>query len=143
MTRTFNDNWAVRGIHTPGDAYAAAATAGTWVNMQGYRRVAFLGYVGELDGDFTMAAYEATDDSGTDAQALDGITDSFVNGTDEDRVGILEVREVDLSDGYTHVTVYVTPTATDAFSCLAVLGEPYDAPVSNATTDGVAFNTGE
>lgn len=143
MTRTFNDNWAVRPVHTPGDAYAAAATAGTWHSMVGYRRCTFIPFVGELDGDLTVAAYEAQDAAGTGAQALAGITDSFVNGTDEDRVGILEVREADLSDGYTHVTCYVTPTATDAFSCIAVLGEPYEAPVSNATTDGVAFNTGE
>lgn len=141
--RTLNDNLAVRMVHTPGDAYAAAATAGTWHSMVGFRRVMFVPLVGELDGDLTVAAYEATDSSGTGAQALSGITDSFVNGTDEDRVGILEVRDTDLSAGFSYVTVYVTPTATDAFGCVAIFSEPHDAPVANTTTYDVAFNTGE
>ena len=79
----------------------------------------------------------------SDAQAITGLSDSFVNGTDESRVGLIEVRDADLSDGYRYVTVQVTPAATDGYACIAVLGEPYEAPVSNATTDGVAFNVGE
>ncbi|MCC6361852.1 MAG: hypothetical protein IT450_24215 [Phycisphaerales bacterium] len=141
--RTLNDNLAIRMIHTPGGDYAAAAVDGTWVSMAGYRRILFVSLAGGLDGNIAVAAYEATDAAGSDAQALSGLSDSFVNGTDEDRVGLIEVRDVDLSDGFGYVTIRVTPAATDPYSCIAILGEPITAPVSNATTDDVAFNTGE
>jgi len=141
--RTLNENLAVRMIHTPGGDYAAAAVDGTWVDMTGYRRCLFVSLAGGLDGDIAVAVYEATDATGDSAQALSGLADSFVNGTDEDRVGLIEVRDTDLSDGFSFVTVRVTPAATDPFSAIAILGEPYSAPVSNATTDDVAFNTGE
>ena len=142
MTRTFNDNWAVRAVGSPA-TWAAAAMYTDWVAIAGFRRCVFLPQNGELDGDMVIAVYEATDASGTSAQAISGLTDSFVNGTDEDRVGIIEVRDVDMSDGYTHLALLVTPAATDSFACVAVLGESYEAPVSNATTDGVAWIVGE
>jgi hypothetical protein len=142
MTRTFNDDWAVRLVGSPA-TWAAAAVYTDWTPIAGFRRCAFIVGNGELDDDLAMAVYEATDASGTDAQAISGISDSFVNGTDEDRAGIFEVRDSDMSDGYTHLALLVTPAATDTFCAFAILGEAYSYPVSNATTDGVAFVTGE
>jgi len=140
--RTFNDNHAVRLIGSPAE-WAAAAAYTDWVPIAGYRRCTFLVGNGELDADMALAVYEATDASGTDAQAISGLADSFVDGTDEDRAGILEVRDVDMSDGFTHLALLVTPGAADSFCAFAVLSEGYTMPASNATTDGVAFVTGE
>lgn len=142
MPRTFNENNAVRMIHTPA-TYAAAAVYGDWVSMVGYRRCTFICLAGELDDDIAIAAYQAADATGTDPEALSGLSESFVNGTDESRVGIIEVREADIDNDHPYVGVKVTPAATDGFACIAVLSEPYEVPVSNATTDGVAFNVGE
>lgn len=142
MARTFNDNWAVRLVGTPG-TWAASAVYTDFVSMVGYRRCAFIVGNGDLDDDLDVKVYEAKDDSGTDAQAIAGLTDAFVNGTDEERAGIIEVREADLSDGYTHVGLLVTPAATDSFCAFALLGEAYQNPVSNGTEDGVAWIVGE
>lgn len=141
--RTLNEKLAIRMIHTPGGDYAVAAVDGTWVDMTGFRRCLFVSLVGALDADLNVAVYEAKDDAGDGAQAISGLSDKFDNDSDEDRVGLIEVRDVDLSESYTHVTLRVTPGATDPFSAIAILSEPYAAPVSNDTADGVAFNTGE
>jgi hypothetical protein len=142
MPRTFNENNAVRMIHTPG-SHAASAHYGEWVDMTGYRRCTFIMSAGELDGDMAVAAYRDSDGAASDPEALSGLSESFVNGTDESRVGIIEVREADLDADHPYVTIAVTPTAADGFACIAVLSEPYEVPVSNETTDGVAFNVGE
>lgn len=142
MTRSFNDDWAVRLVGSPA-SWANAAVYTDWVAIAGYRRCVFLVGNGELDADMTLAVYEATSAAGAGAQAISGLSASFVNGTDEDRAGILEVRDSDMSAGYTHLALLVTPGAADSFCAFAVLGEALDYPVSNATTDGVAFVTGE
>jgi hypothetical protein len=98
---------------------------------------------GELDGNMVVQVQEATSAAGAGAQNLSGLTGTFTNGTDEGRVGLIEVRQEDLSSGYTHVSLLVTPTATDSFAAVAILDELYEAPAGNATTDGVAFNVGE
>jgi hypothetical protein len=142
MERTFNDNHAVRLVGSPA-AWAAAAVYTDWTSMVGFRRCTFLVGNGELDANMAMAVYEAKDATGTDAQAISGLSDTFHNGADEDRAGIIEVRDTDLTVGYPYVALLVTPGAADSFCAFAVLGEPYDLPCSNTTTDGVAFVTGE
>lgn len=139
--RTFSKTFAVRMVHTPGDAYAAAATDGTWVDMTGFRRCVFLPMAGELDGDLAMSVYEATSAAGAGAQEVDGtnLADSFVNGTDEDLPGVFEVRADDLTTGYNYVTLRATPTSTDAFGCLALLYDAYEEPVTNTVATHVAF----
>ena len=140
--RTINENYAFRLVSTPG-SHAANAHYGEWIDMLGFRRCLFVAVAGELDADLDVAVYEATSSDGDDAAAITGLSDDFANGTDESRVGLVEVRDSDLSDGFRYVTLQVTPGAADGYACIAVLGEPYEAPVSNATTDGVAFNVGE
>lgn len=143
MTRTFNDNWAVRAVHTPDDAYATGITYGTWVNMQGFRRCAFIPQVGALTGDTTIRVYEATDNAGTGAAEVDtALRATFADGTDDALPGIIEVRDSDLTAGYNWVTITVASAGQDPFSAVAILGEPYDAPVDNSGTY-CAFNTGE
>lgn len=142
MERTFNEAHAVRLIGSPG-AWAAAAVYTDWTSMVGFRRMTFIVGNGELDANMAIAAYEAQDASGTGAQALSGLSNTFHNGADEDRAGIIEVRDTDLTVGYPYVALLVTPGAEDSFCAFAILGEPYEMPCSNETTDGVAFNTGE
>lgn len=140
--RTFNDNHAVRMAGTPA-TWAAAAVHGNWIAVAGYRRFTFITLNGELDGNLVAAVYKATDSSGTGAAALSGLTGTFTNGTDEARVGIIEVRDSDLGTDTTHISLRVTPGATDSFAAVCILSEPYELPVSNATTNGVAYNVGE
>ena len=94
MTRTFNENNAVRMVHTPDDAYDTVATYGTWINMQGFRRVTFIPLAAGLSGNIVCKPYEATDASGTNAAEIDtALAGTFANGTDENLPGIIEVRD--------------------------------------------------
>lgn len=141
--RTLNENLGIRAIATPGTYASGYAQAGSYVSLQEYERVLFVCMNGELDANMPVAILEAQDANGTGAQAISGLAGTFTNGTDEGRVGLIEVRDADLSEGFTHVTVRVTPGAADSFSAFAVLGDPYQLPASNGTAEGVAFNVGE
>jgi hypothetical protein len=136
--RTLSEAFAVRMAATPA-TWAAAANYGNWIGLQGYEGALFICGNGELDGNMTVALYEATDDEGAGAQALTGVTESFANGTDEARVGLFEIRADQLTAGFTHVALRCTPGATDSFAGYAVLFGGHNLPASNETTDGVAF----
>jgi len=137
-TTSENFKYAVAG--TPG-TWAAAAVYGSWVQLAGVaRRAQLIAVNGELDANMTVAVYEATDASGTGAQALTGLTGTFHNGADEGLLGLIEVRDDDLSDGYDYIAVLCTPGATDTFAAVWQLGELYSYPADNSTA---AFDTGE
>lgn len=140
MRGTFFENNAIRVAGSPG-SWAAAGVYGNFIDVTGFRRIVFLLLNGELDGDMAFKVYEATDSGGTDAQEVDsGLRNSFVNGTDENRIAGIEVLSEDLTTGYPFVGLLVTPTAADTFAAVAILAEPYGSElVSNETTDGVAF----
>lgn len=146
--RTLNENLAIRMGGTPA-TWAAAAVYGNWVQLKGKaRRALGIALSGELDGDLAVEVFEATDSSGTGAQELNaaaGVTDgeSFANGTDESRVGLIEVLADDLSSGYTHIAFKVTPAATDGFAGVWILSDLYEYPAENTEDDGVAFVAGE
>jgi len=142
MTRTFDDNWAVRIVHTPDDAYDTAENYGTWVDMRGFRRCSFLPISGALDGNTVCKVYEATSAAGADAAEIDtALRGTFANGSDDALPGIITVLESDLTAGYNYVTLSVASAGQDPFACVAVLGEPYEAPVDNSGTY-CAFNLG-
>jgi hypothetical protein len=141
--RTLNDNLAIRAVATPGSYSSGVAQAGSYVSLVDYRRVLFVCMNGELDADMPVIVLEAQDANGTGAQTIAALTGTFTNGTDEGRVGLIEVRDDDLSDGFTHVTLRVTPGAADSFSAVAILGEGSEQPAANASANGVAFNVGE
>lgn len=143
---TLSDMLAVRMGATPATWAANNGTYGNWVQLKGKaRRALCIVLNGELDGDLLMELFEATDSSGTSAQELSGITagQSFINGTDEGKVGVFEVLADDLSDGFSHVAVRPTPAATDTFAAVWILGDLYEYPAANAAADGVTFVTGE
>jgi hypothetical protein len=142
MMRTFNQNNAIRMINTAA-TYAAAAVYGSWLSMVGYDRCTVIGVVGAMSADVVMAIYEATDASGSDAQALTGLTGTFTNNEDEGLPGLIEVRAADLSDGFTHITALVTPAASASFGSLGIFSGAYAMPVTNTEDTHVAFNVGE
>jgi hypothetical protein len=109
--------------------------------MQGFRRCTFIPLVAGLSGDIVCKPYEATDSSGSNPAEIDtALAGTFANGTDENLPGIIEVRDSDLTADYNFVTLQVTPAAGDPFACVAILSEPYEAPVTNTVNTHVAFN---
>lgn len=141
--RTLNEHLAVRMVGTPA-SYADFTTNLTWVDLTGYNRALFIVGNGELDGNMVFTVKQASASDGTGAKDLDTtLTGTFTNGTDEGRVGLIEVRASDLDEGFPYITLEINPGAADTAFAIAVL-EGYTAdPVANGTANGVAFNVGE
>lgn len=137
FAHTIRENFDIAVGGSPA-TYSAAAQATNWVQLAGVGRQALLVCLaGELDADMTVAVYEATDNAGSGAQAIAGLTGTFTNGTDEGGYGLITVASEDLSDGYDFVTAYVTPGATDAFACVWVIGQLHEYAADNSDA---AFN---
>ncbi len=140
--RTLNDNLAVRQALNPA-SYAAVAVTGNWIGMRGFRRCLFVINLGVTAGDVVVQVREATSAGGAGAQNITGLT-GILGSTDDGKLGIIEVRDVDLSAGFTHLALVVTPAEAATFlAATALLGEPYSAPVPNAPANNVVFNVGE
>lgn len=139
---TFFENFKIAVAGSPG-TYTATPQFTEWVQLAGVARNASLVMLaGELDGDVTCEIYEATDALGTGAQELTDVTtgETFTNGVSEGGWGGITVRDDQLSDGYTHVAAYVTPTATDALAGCWILGSAYDYPVDNDAAEFLVIN---
>lgn len=142
--RTLSQNLTTRMMGTPG-TWAAAAVFTRWVQLGKVgRRALIIAGNGELDANMLIEVFEATDDTGSNATELTDITTgkNFVNGTDEGLVGIIEVLDTNLDEGYDYIGLRVTPGATDTFAAFVIIGDLYEAPAANDTGDGVAFNVG-
>lgn len=138
--RTMFDNLQFLQGGTPGSWAANADSYGNWVELAGVGRQAVLIVSnGELDSNMLIEVFEAQDAAGTGAQELSGVTTgkTFTNGTDEGKIGIIVVRDSDLSDGFSHVAVRPTPGAADSFAAFWVIGDLYEAPADNS---GAAFS---
>lgn len=142
--RTLTQNLTARMMGTPGP-WAAAAVFTRWVQLGKVgRRALIIAGNGELDANMLIEVFQATDSSGTNAAELTAITTgvTFVNGTDEGHIGIIEVLDTNLSEGYDYIGLRVTPGAADTFAAFVLIGDLYDAPAENAVADGVTFNVG-
>lgn len=135
--RTISQDLAFRVLTTPYQ-FATVPTDLTFVSLVEARRAALVLMPAALTGAVTVAVIEATDDAGTDAQVITGLSQSYTD-TQDGLQGVFEVLDSDLSDGYTHVTLRVTPAAANTFAAYALLGDFDELPASNTTTDGVAF----
>lgn len=138
VLHTITQGLEFRNLTTP-HQFAAEATDLTYVSLVEARR-AVLGIQNQsLAANATVAVIEAKDSGGTDAQAISGLSGTLTDGTDDGLMALFEVLDGDLSDGYTHVTLRVTPGATDTFAAFALLGALNERPASNLVADGVAF----
>jgi len=141
MRNILSENWALRVAHVPGTV-PASITYGNWIDVTGYREISFVANCAALDDDCDLTVYENSTNSSSGATAVAGATDDFINGTDENRIGVIELDVSKLGDGKNYVALAVTPaSALNFFSANALLGSANRSPVSNGTADGVAWTT--
>lgn len=119
------------------DAYGTGAVTGDWVDMRIFRRVMFIFQAGDLGTSATVdgAVQEATDSSGTNAQAMSpakAITQLTKVGTDDNKQAVIEVHAYELSAGFTHVAPVLTVgvAASDA-GVIGLAGVPRYHPASD------------
>jgi hypothetical protein len=126
---------------SPQSIASATATDGPWVDMKEVRRFGGKALVTDAsDGTtLTVKIQEATDNSGTGAQALTTVTVT-ADGT-QDLMGIVEIRETEMStdDGYTYVNLQFQHDEGSALDCAAIYSVlPYKHQLSDTkSTDTV------
>lgn len=136
---TLNKNLAVRQSHVTGTV-PASSVYGNWIDVRGYDRVMFVAQVQTLDDDCDLTVYQnsAAQDSG--AAIVTGATDDFINGTDENRAGVIEIGTGNLTDGNYYVALRVTPASALAFfGAVAYLTKAHSEPVANGTAENIAW----
>lgn len=134
---TITQELGFRNLTTPYQ-FAAEATDLTYIDLTEARRAVLALQPAALSANATVAVIEAKDASGTDAQAITGLSATLTDGTDDGKLALFEVLDGDLSSGFSHVTLRVTPGGTDTFGAFALVGDLHEYPASNASADGVA-----
>jgi hypothetical protein len=109
------------------DATAAGTASTDWVSLADFVSIMAIALAGTLGTSATFDAKieEAQDSSGTGAQDLSGKAAAQLTqaGTDQsDKQIIFNVRENDLSEGFTHVRLTLTVGTATSDACGLILG---------------------
>jgi len=133
-----SDRARLMGVIDP-DAYGTGTYTTGWVSAADYRNLLALVSAGDLGTSATIDAKieEAEDNSGTNSQDLGkSITQLTQSGTDDsNKQDVINVRDDELSDGYTHIRLSITVGTASSDAAGYVFG--FDAryePETDATT---------
>lgn len=133
-----SDRARVMGVIDP-DAYGTGTETTGWVDASEYGNLLAIVMAGTLGASATLDAKieEATDSSGSDSQDLSSksITQLTKAGSDDDKQALINVRQDELSDGYTHVRLSMTvgTASSDAGAVLLGFDARYE-PETDATS---------
>lgn len=131
-----------------GTTGTADGNLSTFIDMTGFRRALFaIQVASNIAANIVVKARVAEDAAGTDAEDIlnrDGestIGGTFTNGTDDGKIGLIEVQRDRLAGQANHfVGLHVAPGGSDAtITVMAILDQGVDAPVSVAA---LAFAVG-
>ncbi len=137
-----SDKAAVVGAADPAVGTSAISTG--WIKAADFHQFMAVAMAGALGASATFDAKieEASDDSGTGAQDLTGktITQLTKAGDDDsNKQAIINLRPDELSEGFTHFRLTVTPAVANSGAAGVVLGlEPRYAPASGFDAASVA-----
>lgn len=102
--------------HVLFDPAALSTGVSDYISVIGAHSFTVLVAMGATDNTLDLAINEATDASGTGAQALtvNGTAAAItqLSGTDDNKMAVLEVLVDGLSDGFTHVAASITVAGT-------------------------------
>lgn len=134
-----SDRARIMGVIDP-DAYSTGTQTTGWVDASEYGNLLAIVFAGTLGTSATLNAKieEAKDGSGTDSQDLSGksISELTQAGTDDsDKQALINVRQDELSDDFTHVRLSITvgTASSDAGGVLMGFDARYE-PETDATT---------
>lgn len=137
--RTLTQELATRRIFN--GTTGTSAIDGTFIDMEGFRRCRFLVQApATVAANIVVKAREATSAAGASAQDIaTALNGTIVASTDNGRVALIELLDVELTSGYSFVSLNFTTSNNQTVVALADLADPIDLPVTNGTVDGVAF----
>lgn len=134
-----SDRVRLMGVIDP-DAYSTGTETTGWVDASEFGNLLALVSAGTLGASATLNAKieEAKDSGGTDSQDLSGkaISELTQSGTDDsDKQALINVRQDELSDDFTHVRLSITvgTASSDAAGYLFGFDARYE-PETDATT---------
>lgn len=144
MNAKLSERLAVVACIDP-DAYGTGTQTSDWIDLTKFGRVLFIVMAGTMVSNCTLdfQVHEATDSSGTGAQAISGkaITQLTEAGTDSDKQAVVEVQSIELSSGFTHVAgKLILGTAGSDSGVIALAGDARYLPASDydlATVDEI------
>lgn len=114
-----SDRAAIVGVIDP-DAYGASTVTTGWIAAKDFLTYLAVVSAGTLGSSATLDAKleKATDSSGTGAADISGkaITQLTQAGTDSDKVALINLKQAELGDGFTHFRLSMTigTAASDA-----------------------------
>ncbi len=125
------------------DAYTAAAYTSDWVAMKDFKTIMATIMAGTLGSSATLNAklQEATDNAGAGAQDITGkaITELTQVGSDSDKQAIINIRDDELTDTFTHVAVVVTVgvATSDMAAMIQGFDQAYEPETDLASVDEI------
>lgn len=116
------------------DDVATTAVTSDWVDMSKFGQIIAVVQAGVLSGTLDGKLQEATSSSGTGNVDLTGKTITQLSATDDDKQGLINCRAEELSAGFTHVALVITPTGGSANFASGVIlgGNAYHKPASDS-----------
>lgn len=133
-----SDRARIVGVIDP-DAYSTGTENSGWIEASEFENYLAAVMAGDLGSSATIDAKieEAKDDSGTDLQDLSGksITQLTDSDSDSNKQALINVRQDELSDGFTHIRVSLTVGTASSDAAAVVFG--FDAryePETDAST---------
>lgn len=137
-----SDRARVMGVIDP-DAYSTGTQTSAWIEASEFENFLAAVLAGDLGTSATIDAKieEAQDGSGTGAQDLSGkaITQLTQAGSDSNKQALINVRQDELSAGFTHIRVSLTvgTASSDAAAVLFGFDARYEPETDSTTVDEI------
>lgn len=143
MQNWISQNTGVRRAYNTGTV-PNSVTFGDFLDTRNFRKVTFFPQVGDFGtGSIIIEVYQNSAANSSGATAVTGAIGRFLDGTSEDKVGVIEVN-LDALSGTTqrYVGLRITPPAAlGFFSAMALFDVAHSAVTLNGTAQNVAFVT--
>ncbi len=139
---TLTQNVAFRRAYNPGTV-PNAATFGDFIDVRGFNHATFIPQVGDFGtGSIIIEVYENSAANSSGATAVGSSISRFLDGTSEDKLGLIEVNLDKIVATNRYLGLRITPPAAIGFfAATAALSLTRNAPPLNGTAQNVAFVT--
>lgn len=140
MQNWISQNMGVRRAYNTGTV-PNSVTFGPALDTRGYRKATFFPQVGDFGtGSIICEVYQNSAANSSGATAVGSAIGRFLDGTSEDKVGVIEVNLDVVTQRYVMLRI-TPPAALGFFSAMALLDIAHSAVTTNGTAENVAFVT--
>ena len=133
MASLLSERMAIVATIDPVDA-ATSAVNSDYVDMSKFSRLMAVVMAGAITGTIDGKLTESTDGSGGSEQDLTGKTITQLSATDDNKQGVINIHESELSAGFDFVRLVLTPTGgtTNLAGAIILGGDASHEPASDS-----------